>query len=79
MDEVEAVDYLEHTGEFAGLPSRLAAILHRQGLHTRGQVAAWYRGAPPGGRVAYGIGPKSLATLAAWLGADAAEGDDDAG
>ena len=71
--------YLERTGAFAGLPSRLAALLHQQELHTRGQVAAWYRGELPGRRVAYGIGPKSLATLAAWLGAEAEAGDDDGG
>lgn len=73
------MDYLERSGEFAGLPSRITPILHRQGLHTRAQVAAWYRGELPGRRVAYGIGPKALATIAAWLGAEAAAGDDDAG
>ena len=73
------MDYLEQTGEFAGLPSRLAALLHRQELHTRAQVAAWYRGALPGRKVAYGIGPKSLATLAAWLGAEPEAGGDDGG
>jgi len=79
VEEVEAMDYLEHTGEFAGLPSRLAALLHRQELHTHAQVAAWYSSALPGRKVAYAIGPKSLATLAAWLGAEAEAGDGDAG
>jgi hypothetical protein len=55
-------------GEFAGLPLRLAKLLRREGYHTRGQVLAWYRADPRHVGVIRGLGPASVALLAAWLG-----------
>jgi len=73
------MDHREPTGEFAGLPSRLAALLRRHGLSTRGAVRAWYGRDRQAARQLRGIGPSSVEAILAWLGADAEEGRDDDG
>ncbi len=65
-------------GELAGLPLQIAVVLGRYGLATRAQVANWYRYEHRAGYPLRGVGPKSAAVLAAWLGADGEEHADDA-
>jgi len=73
------MEHREPTGEFAGLPKYIAALLRRYGLSTRGAVRAWYgRDRQAAGRLP-GIGPGSVEAIVAWLGADPEESDDDAG
>jgi hypothetical protein len=55
-------------GEFAGIQSRIADVLHRNGYRTRAQVRAWYRADPHRVSVIRSIGPASVALIAAWLG-----------
>jgi hypothetical protein len=55
-------------GEFAGLPVRIAAVLHRRGYQTRAQVLTWYRADPRHAGVIRSIGPASVALIATWLG-----------
>ena len=74
------MEHREPTGEFAGLPPRVAAILRQHGLATRAAVGAWYGRARQAARPLRGIGPSSVEAIVAWLGADAEEGhDNDAG
>ena len=70
---------IERAGALAGLPVRIAAILRQHGLATRAAVGAWYGRERHGARRLQGIGPSSVEAIVAWLGADAAGGDDDAG
>ena len=57
---------VEGPGALAGLAPAIATRLHRNGLTTRGQVAAWYGAAGPACPL-YGLGPASLAAITAWL------------
>lgn len=58
---------VEGPDDLAGLPPGIATRLHRNGLTTRGLVAAWYMQAPPT-RPLRGIGPGARAAIGAWLG-----------
>ncbi len=65
---MRGMEYMEQTGELAGLPSRLVAALKRRGVETRAQVAVWHRAEAAGSATTRGIGPRSLQIIAAWLG-----------
>jgi len=62
------MEYLEHTGALAGLPTRIVAILQRRGVRTRADLAVWYRAEVARAAATRGIGPRALRTIAAWLG-----------
>ena len=61
------MDQLERGGEFAGLPTRLVTTLYDLGVTTRADLAVWYRAEVARRIGTRGIGPKSLAAIAAWL------------
>lgn len=65
------MESLERAGQFAGLPTRLVELLYDLGVTTRAELVVWYRVEVARRVGTRGIGPKSLVTLAAWLGDDA--------
>jgi len=71
------MEQLERGGAFAGLPTRLVTMLYDLGVTTRADLAVWYRAEVVRRIGTRGIGPKSPATIAVWLGAEPEAGGDD--